>query len=269
MPNLEHVSKDGSDGGPVEQFLNIALGFPTVIWTVLLGIMLAYWLFVMLGALDVELFDIDIDFDTDFDLDVDVDMDVDADVDSDIDAPTGASPWLQAAVALGIGKVPLTILATFLVGAAWASSFLAMYYLAPLAQLGIVAAPVFGGSVVIGIASMGILAQPLKEFFTNERRTAGASLIGEVCVVMTGSVTDSFGQARFDDGGAGLLLSVRCENDNDLGRQAQALIIGHDREQNIYWVEPYAQFLEPEKGESSASSVDAVMGDLVHAKREV
>jgi hypothetical protein len=40
----------------LEQFLQIAFGFPTVIYTVLLGLSLLYWCFVIFGAVDMDMF---------------------------------------------------------------------------------------------------------------------------------------------------------------------------------------------------------------------
>ncbi len=40
----------------MEQFLQVAFGFPTVIYTVLLGLSLLYWSFVIFGAVDIDMF---------------------------------------------------------------------------------------------------------------------------------------------------------------------------------------------------------------------
>ncbi|HBL31463.1 MAG TPA: hypothetical protein DD490_31955, partial [Acidobacteria bacterium] len=46
----------------MSEFLNAILAFPTVIYTILLGVVVGYWLFVLLGALDINLLgDADLD----------------------------------------------------------------------------------------------------------------------------------------------------------------------------------------------------------------
>lgn len=253
----------------MQEFLNIALGFPTVVWTVLLGVVLAYWLFVILGALDLDFLDFDVDLDADFDMNFDVDADVDVDGgDADVSGP---SPLAKIAIALGLGRVPVTIMLTFFVSSAWAASFLGVYYLSSVWKIPGFAALIFGLSFVVAVPLMGALAQPFKGMFTTTTRNAGATVIGSVCEVTTGSVTERFGQAQLDDGGAGLLLAIRCETSgNELTRGSQALIIGHDREQDIYWVEPYEQFLASDDDVRRASSAEAAqrVDDLVNAKRE-
>jgi hypothetical protein len=255
----------------LQEFLNIALGFPTIIWTALMGLMLAYWLFVILGALDLELLDIDIDLDTDLDIDLDADMDMDVDADADVDgAATGPGALARVAVALGIGKVPVTILLSFFTISGWALSYFGMLYLGPLLKFGAVGAVILGATFVLAVPLMGAMAHPLKELFQTKTRRAGAEVVGKVCIVTTGSVDESFGQARLDDGGAGLLLHVRCETDNDLGRNDEALIIGHDREDDVYFVEPYKQFLASDDAETAASpEVAEHAEDWVNAEREV
>ena len=40
-------------------FVTQILAFPTVVYTVVLGFVLLYWLFVIIGAADLDLFDLD------------------------------------------------------------------------------------------------------------------------------------------------------------------------------------------------------------------
>ena len=40
----------------MNELLAASLEFPTVVFTIVLGIVLVYWLFVLLGALDIDLF---------------------------------------------------------------------------------------------------------------------------------------------------------------------------------------------------------------------
>ena len=253
----------------MQGFLDIALGFPTVLWSVLLTLVSLYWLSVVLGALDLELLDIDIDFPEDIDIDLDVDADVDVDADGDV-STAGANPLLKVAVALGIGKVPVTILLTFLSIAGWAASYFGVVFLAPMLKFGAVGAVILGISFVLAVPAMGVMAHPLKKVFAMRTRDAGSTIIGEVCVISTGSVNGTFGQARLENEGAGLLLNVRCESKNNgLKKGSPALIIGHDRERDVYFIEPYEQFLATEGDDMAVmEAAEAEVEELVNAKRE-
>ena len=43
----------------MDEFLALALSFPTVVFSTLLLVVLAYWCFVILGALDIDAFDLE------------------------------------------------------------------------------------------------------------------------------------------------------------------------------------------------------------------
>lgn len=248
----------------MQEFLNIALGFPTVIWTGLLGVVAAYWLFVIVGALDLDVLDAHIHIDPEFD----VDFDLDADVDADVDAP--ASPLVNIAVALGIGKVPVTILISLFGLSGWVVSYFSALWVAPMLKFGAIGAVILGVAFIAAVPLMGAMAHPLKKVFETHTRRAGAEVIGSICIISTGTVDDGFGQARLDDGGAGLLLNVRCETaNNGLKKNSQALIIGHDRETDVYFIEPYEQFLPTEGVElDTREELSEQIDNLVNAKRE-
>jgi hypothetical protein len=82
------------------------------------------------------------------------------------------------------------------------------------------------------------VVRPLAPIFVHTTSRGGRHLIGKACVVRTGRVDDRFGQAELDDGGAGLLLHVRCAGENALKKGDEALIIDYDAQRDVYIVEP-------------------------------
>jgi hypothetical protein len=240
----------------MQEFLQIALSFPTAIFSGLLIVIVLYWLFVIVGMVDIDLFDLDVDLDLegDFgdvdvdadvgDLDVDADVDADVDGDMDIDADTsGGSFWVSVASALGLGTVPITIIASVLVLSTWILSFVSTYYLGPIIGTGIVVSVGYTlASFILSLPITSLVVSPLKDLFRHEAITAGHSVIGQVCDITSGRVDEHFGQAKLDDGAAGLLLSVRSDSDEELSRGSKALIIGYNQEDNTYEVECYEQF---------------------------
>jgi hypothetical protein len=66
--------------------------------------------------------------------------------------------------------------------------------------------------------------------------------IGTECRIRTGSVDEEFGQARVEDGQAGLLIQVR--SDGKFKRGPRAIIIDYDREREAYIVEAYDALLD-------------------------
>lgn len=252
----------------MEEFLQIALSFPTIIFSGMLVGVVLYWLMVIIGAVDLDLLDFDIDIDTDFDvdLDMDIDADIDADVDGDFDvdadadAPSGGI--LRALMgAIGLGTVPVTIIASFVTLASWLLCFTAIYFLGPVLGTSVFAGlAVIVVSFILSLPITSIFTHPLKSVFELHTHTGGKTLVGKLCTVTSGSVTETFGQAEVDDGGAGLIVSIRCDNPDALERGARALLIDYDAEQDIFFVEPYDNLLDDD---------DEVVFDTAETQREV
>ncbi len=252
----------------MQEFLQIILGFPTVAFTALMGVIILYWLTVIAGVVDLDLFDLDADIDADIDLDLDVDVDVvvevdvDADVDivadADVDAG-GVSGVVSVLDALGLIGVPLTISITLFTFFNWCTTFLASYALgagqAPLS--GLLQAGVLGGSLVTSLVLTSFAVRPLRPLFQSKAGARAANaLIGHTVKVISGSVTASQGRAEMQLEGSTVNLSIRCEvPDNPLGRGDEALIIGYNAEQHTYSVEPLSAMLGKREDASSASHV--------------
>ena len=78
----------------------------------------------------------------------------------------------------------------------------------------------------------------VQTLFDPHTKRTQENLIGQVCTISTLKVTERFGQAFFDDGAGDLILQVRCEAENTLTRDSDALIVGYDADNNVYEVEP-------------------------------
>jgi hypothetical protein len=95
--------------GSMEDFLATVLSFPTVVYTTGLGLVLVYWLTVILGALDVDIFGVD----GDLDLDVDV-------ADGNAEGLSGLTSILTV---LRLRHAPLTVTFSVVTLAAWLFSY--------------------------------------------------------------------------------------------------------------------------------------------------
>jgi hypothetical protein len=236
----------------VNELVVASLQFPTVVFTIVLGIVLVYWLFVLIGALDIDLLG-------GGDVDVDVDVsgaakgigevltggakcgaeafhaDAGGDLDADIDADGGV--WHG----LGLGDVPVTISVSLITLVAWCGSLLAMHHVAGTAAWWSVVVLVL--AVVIALPVAALLIRPIAPVFTVKEGKSNADYIGHACTITTGRVDDGFGQATIEDGGTVLIIAVRCDEPGVLGRGDKALILEFDRERQAYRVAPAADML--------------------------
>jgi len=235
------------------EFLRIALTFPTAFYSLLLIVVVAYWLFVMVGVLDLDLFDVDVDLDLDLDVDIGIDGAADGALEGAADgavdgaaeagleggASAGAKVLASVFSALSLGLVPITISFSFFTLYGWVLTFSGVYYLATVITP-LIAGGLFAGATILALVMAGITVRPMRGIFQTHTKHGQDTLIGSVCVVTTGRVDARFGQANFSDGGAGLILPVRCDTkDNGIKRGDRVLIIGYDSETRLYQVEPY------------------------------
>ncbi len=234
------------------ELLDIALSFPTVVFTVLLVPVVALWALTLAGLVDAEILDatdgaIDgaldgaVDGALDGALDAAMDGAADAAADGALDGALdgghgGAPPLsLQVVQALGVGKVPLSVLVGFSVLAAWVISATLVGFAGPgvLVGAGIALVALVGGTV-----TGSLVARPLAPLYAKNPAAKRHEFLGDTCTITTGRVDAGFGQAEVSDGGAGLLVQVRCDDVSALGRGDQALIVSFDDTREAFVVTP-------------------------------
>ena len=222
-----------------------SLQFPTVIFTIGLLIALVYWLFVILGALDIDL--------------LGGADDVTGALKGGGEALTGGVKGAAEAATghhdtghdvggngvwawLGLTSVPVTVSASVVMLLTWAGSILAMHY-GP-AGLGTALAIVMAIAVVlIALPITGMLVRPLRPVFEVKVGKSNRDYIGSTCTITTGRVDADFGQATIEDGATVLVIPVRCDRPDVLGRGARALVIDFDLSRHAYVVEPVSELL--------------------------
>lgn len=237
----------------------LALSFPSVVFTVLLGVVLVYWSFVMVGVIHIGegsegalegklegatkglLEGAAQGLEGHGDVGDFGDMG-DAGDAGDALAHSEAPGGLAALVsALHLRSVPATVIISLVITFSWFVSVVAMQLVtrsAPalsgpwLSVLVLVLAP------VLSLPLTSLAARPLGKVFVVRRAPAKSDLIGRLCVVRTGTVNEKFGEATLADGGAGLVLRVRVGANKQLSRGEQALIVDYDTERETFLVEP-------------------------------
>jgi len=232
-----------------------SFAFPTFLLTILLIIALLYWVFVILGALDLDLFHVDGDIggadgggdgighgggDAMSGIDG-----VDAGGDGAGGEGTGGGSFLSA---LGLRRVPLTISLSAIILVSWIMTVLGSHYLggvmgAHIPQWAIASGAMFL-ALIFSLPIAGLLVRPLGPVFETVEAKTRYHYIGSYCTINTGKVNEKFGQATIDEGAEVLVIHVRCDQENKLGRNERAMIIDYDDDRDAYVVEPYKDLLE-------------------------
>lgn len=224
----------------MKEFLDIVIQFPTVIFTVLLGVIVLYWMLAVFGVFDLDV----LDFDFDLDLDADVDLDLDADVGDAGDVETGHSGIGGFMATFGLVGVPVTVIVSLIVMWCWLLTLLYGAYLQPmLPDWGFtwaISAVVVFVAFIVSLFLTQFTIKPIQPLFEHSGKALGnKDIVGQLCEIITGRVDDKFGQARYNKDGAGLVIEVRNMSGANLKKGNTALIVGYNAEKMTYRVEPY------------------------------
>ena len=252
----------------MHEVLVLALSFPSVVFTVMLGVVLIYWTFVMVGVIHIGegsegaleghidgatkgLMEGAVDHLGGGHADVgdvgggDADLgdaggaDGDAGDAGDADEAPGALAAIMSA--LHLRSAPATVIFSLIITFAWLVSVVTMQVItrtAPALAGPVLSLGVLLGSFVLALPLTSIAARPLAKVFAPKHAPVKTDFIGRTCTVRTGSVNRKFGEATLHDGGAGLVLRIRVDDGKQLGRGDQALIVDYDAEHETYLVEP-------------------------------
>lgn len=197
------------------EFFDTASRFPTAVFGVLLIVVILYWIVVFLGAFGIEA------------------LDGDGDV-----GPAGLI------AGIGLGGVPVAVTLSLWIAFAWFATFAGTALLGDADSGGFW---VVGGiGILLGATFAAylitlILIFPLRRLFPDVEPAARSDFVGNICVIRTAGVDQSYGQAevRAEDGSSAI-IQVRQSGDDDLSAGAQALIVEYDDAGEFFWVIKYA-----------------------------
>lgn len=203
-------------------FIYVLTHYPGMVPTVLLGVILVFWLLVIAGLFDFE--------------SVGPDWLGETDVSHDGDA--GAPAVLAA---LGLDRLPFSVVVSAIVVWWWLLTMLASPLLIhlPLSMWlsgSVLLAAAFAAAVPLAALSL----RPLRPIFVVHEAAEQASAIGKVCRIVTSSVETNFGQAEVEiASGNRIRVQVCATEPNRLAKDSRALIIEHDKLRNRYLVAEY------------------------------
>lgn len=198
-------------------FLDAAVAFPTAVFTTLLAVVAFYWVLALLGL---------VDFDSG-------EMDVDADPD--------LSSLAGLMTAFGLQGVPFSIVVSLLVLLSWTLTCMgAMWLLALLPG----SVPVYVGGSLLALASVSLavpiaarIVKPLRGLFITHAAISNASLVGQHCKVLTLTVDEKSGRAEVLQRGANLNIRVWAHTPNPLARGSTARIVAYEEATARYRIE--------------------------------
>jgi len=211
-------------------FHQTVTSFPTVIFTVLLIVCALYWVVAVLGLVDLDI--------------IDIDMDGDIDASDSTSVQEGIAGLLHR---LGLSGVPFTIILSFISVFGWLFCYYATYYGAKILP-NLMVIKLVGATVTLLVAtylSILVTAQaikPLRKFFNKLEYDETKHILGQVVVVRSSLVNRDRGEAEMNDGGAGILLNIRSTGDDEFRKGDEVVVVEHLEEKNLYRVVAKSEF---------------------------
>ena len=215
------------------EFLETCVSFPVSIFSGLLIISALYWLVAAFGLVDMDGFDLDADVDVGDAGDI-------GDVGGDGSGALGALAGLMHS--LGLHGVPLPLIVSFIALFGWLITYHAFrFFLEPLFGPGLIryalGAGLLAGSLVAAALGTSLMIRPLRPLFKKVPQVTGESIRGRVVVIRSTQVTATYGEAVYEDGGAGMLLDVRPAREGETFKRGdKAVILDYDAASRLYTI---------------------------------
>jgi hypothetical protein len=203
----------------MDTLLAILSAYPTFIFSTLMLAAVLYWLLVIVGMVDLHLFDHDV---------------------AGHDGHEGENPFAILDF-LRVGQVPLTIIVSTFIFLAWSVSLAAVALLHPLLPLpsAVAGSITLGAALILAFLGTGWAMMPLAALFSLKDQPVAGDLIGRMVEVTSSTVDARFGTARHDKpSGEDLILNVVCAPQHTLTRGEQAVVLDYDRATGVYTIAP-------------------------------
>ena len=228
----------------MQAFLAIVSSFPTILYSILLGVVVLYWLSASLGLLDINSLDGDVADTGGFDQVTLPGVDIHTSSGSelhhihatDTEGITGLSGLL---LKLGLNGVPITIVITCLVLYGWITCYFILLFASPVIGTDgwihyVLGIPIFFSTLLVSVPLSAKTIKPLRRIFAITQNKTSQTLLGKIGIIRSPKVTATFGEVNVDDGGAGLILKVRAREPNDFKRGDRIVLIQFIESEHAY-----------------------------------
>ena len=210
----------------MKEVLEASLHGANIIPTLLLAFAIGYWLIVMIGALDFDFLD--------FDLDVDHHVDG-PDVHGDFSVS-----WLNSIlIFFNLGRIPFMLFLSFLALPMWIISVQVNHMMGNTGFL--LGLAFLVPNLLVSLFIAKFLTMPFLKLFAKleEDGETTTTMIGKICRVILPLNSDSVGQVEVNVEGSNYRISAKTVEDVVMQKGEEGLIIEYHENGKYYVVEPY------------------------------
>ncbi|NLL06747.1 MAG: DUF1449 family protein [Clostridiaceae bacterium] len=192
-----------------------------IIPSVLLGIIVLYWLSVIIGAIDIDLFD--------FDLDLDLDLDI----------PEGeviTSPFHGFLAFLNVGEIPFMIVLSVFCLSLWTISMIIAVL--PIVSEGLINAILIIPNIIVSLFITKAVTHPLKGLFKGVMRDVESDIKieGQLCTLLSDIKYGRLGQAEIERLGSSILINVKVQEQGETLLKGDKAIVLKKVEDRSYYI---------------------------------
>lgn len=218
-------------------FWSMISSFPVAIPSILLIVVLIYWLAAMIGLVDVD------HLHGHFDLGHSHMADV-GHVGGHHGPEADSADLGHVAsyvMALGLNGVPFSIVVSLITLFTWALTYLGQRYLLlwlPDLLRWLLGCVLLAAAFAASLPISALLLRPLRGMFIVHNALSNDHLVGQTCRILTLEVSDSFGRAEVSGHGAPYNIRVWARTPNVLRKGSIALVIAYDPARQQFEVSP-------------------------------
>lgn len=194
--------------------LRTAVTGVNLIPTTLLGLIILYWLIVILGALDIDFFDLD--------LDVDI-----------------SNPFYDFLAFFNTGDLPFMLVLSIFSLPFWTISMIVSVFVSTGWMNVVLIIP----NVVLSLFITKAVTQPLKGVFKGILKQDAESekkIEGQLCTLLCDLTYGRLGQAEIDRVGSSIRINVKVDGEGEtLFKGDKAIVIKKDHEKDYYIIKKF------------------------------
>lgn len=219
----------------MDSFTEVISSYPTSVFTVVLGVMLVFWIFAIVGMFDIDIFPGETGDDA---------------FDGDFEADAEMPGFVGLLHTLGLTGVPLTLVISIIALLGFVLSYFSSAWI--LLPLGsdllryLIGTAILVVSVIVAVPVTAQAIKPMKPLFVKHYAPSKRDYIGHLCVVTSSKVDSEFGIGAVDTHGAPLQVDIRAREGEIYSKGTTLRIAAYDRVQDTFEViseEKYEQLV--------------------------
>lgn len=202
--------------GRMEELFYNAFTGVNIIPTILLGLILLYWIIVLIGVVDLDLFDGDME----------------------LDASDNVEGFNAILAFFNVKEIPLMVILSILILCFWITAML--IYLLPIKPGGLINGVLLIPAAIVSIFITKLISNRLKGTFKKvyeEAISEEVAIIGQLVTLVCDVKGGRLGQGQIERDGASFLINVKPEFEEDtFSKNEEAYVTKKDDEKNIYYI---------------------------------